>query len=159
MSKVRGIGGLVLATVFGVANGITQRAPTKMPFYSQTAGVAVFGPAFKEQKQQSGDTNGKAETFSSPEDAVSSGEKIVETTTAIESAAESTLPRSPSKEQSFGLMWPSLSAKWSWKDFWREGDRAVEQAARTDSRQPDSQSISSIDQVKERGTIPDESLP
>jgi len=138
MSKMRGIGGLVLATVFGIANGITQRVPIDIPLYSYIAGVAVFGPAFKEQKQQSTDTNGEAEAPPSNEDAVPNVKKAPEITTAIELSAESATSQSSSKKQPFDLNWPSLSPKWNWKDFWREGDRALNETARTDSRQPES---------------------
>jgi len=138
---------------------MVSSTPTNaMPLYLQIAGVAVFGPAFREQKQ-SADTNGQKEGSVSSEDAALEVGKTPEPITAIQPSAESAIPQSPARKRPFGSIWPSLSSNWNWRDFWREGDRALVATARPNSTYHESQSIRSMDQADGRGRVPNESPP
>ena len=119
----------------------------------------MFGPAFKEQKQQSADTNGQPEASPSLENAILPAEKAPVTTTADEHSAETVIHEPSAKKLLDALIWPSLPSKWSWKDFWREADRTLIERAESDSRHHKSQSTRSEAQFKEHVNLPNKPLP
>ncbi|MCJ1388443.1 hypothetical protein MMC18_001290 [Xylographa bjoerkii] len=105
MSKVKGISGLVLATVFGVLNG-----------------VAIFGPALKDRELQ------KLEHTSSTDEAITSvdqqneGENTTKPSIVLDPNISELASASPAAASAWSF--PKLQ---DWNTFWMEGDRALKQ--------------------------------
>ncbi|MCJ1432865.1 hypothetical protein MMC27_002223 [Xylographa pallens] len=103
MSKVKGIGGLVVATVFGVFNG-----------------VFVFGPALKDQELQ------KLEHTSRTDEATQDVDQQISVAKNTTSSCDVASPANSGPD----LASSTISSTWSipklqdWKTFWMEGDRA-----------------------------------
>jgi hypothetical protein len=52
MSQIRGIFPLFLATAIGIGNGMWHKTVVIGRGLTKSAGIWVFGPAFKEQQQE-----------------------------------------------------------------------------------------------------------
>ncbi|MCJ1397801.1 hypothetical protein MMC11_000997 [Xylographa trunciseda] len=118
MSKVKGIGGLALATIFGVLNG-----------------VAIFGPALRDQELQ------KSEHTSLPDEAMQDVVTRIPETERTSSSSDVSNPASSKPTPAI----PAVASSWStpklhdWKAFWMEGDRALKEKA-VNSELPESPS-------------------
>ncbi|MCJ1384624.1 hypothetical protein MMC17_007742 [Xylographa soralifera] len=102
MSKVKGIGGLAIATFFGILNG-----------------VAIFGPALKDQELQKLEHTSRTDEATQDVDQISGAESVT-------SSSDISSPAGPGSDSAL----PTISSNWSipklqdWKAFWMEGDRA-----------------------------------
>ncbi|MCJ1290911.1 hypothetical protein MMC34_002453 [Xylographa carneopallida] len=103
MSKVKGIGGLVVVTVLGVLNG-----------------VYIFGPALKDQELQ------KLEQSSRTNEATQVVDQQIFLAVPVTSSSDVAGPatsRLDSTKAEKSSIWPIPKLR-DWKTFWKEGDRA-----------------------------------
>ncbi|MCJ1411096.1 hypothetical protein MMC19_005184 [Ptychographa xylographoides] len=101
MSKVRGISGLFLATVFGIVNG-----------------VAIFGPEFKNQERQKLQEESKHQGIYEGQDSSLSQDQI----SRITSVSNDRIMKNTTTPST----WSLLKFR-SWKTFLTEGDRLAQE--------------------------------
>ncbi|MCJ1416618.1 hypothetical protein MMC32_002956 [Xylographa parallela] len=118
MSKVKGIGGLVVATAFGVFNGILVHTYHEALLIG--IGVFVFGPALKDQELQ------KLEHTCKTDEATQDVDQQISVAKNITSSSNVASPAYSGSDSAL----PTISPTWffpkfqDWKTFWMEGDRA-----------------------------------
>ncbi|MCJ1317651.1 hypothetical protein MMC15_002976 [Xylographa vitiligo] len=106
MSKVKGIGGLIVVTIFGVFNG-----------------VYIFGPALKDHELQ------KLEHTSRTDTATSDVDQHISVAENLTSSSDVSSPAGSKPDSALPIISPawSIPKVQNWKTFWMEGDRASQE--------------------------------